>query len=118
MPPSIWPAAGPFRRAYSTTDDSSFVVAHYSSLGYTGERLAWDYSVLAEFVINDQVEPTFCCAELAHDRSDSRELVAVWAEPPPGGWPDFDIKTRVFSGRIFADGFEAGDTSAWSAAVP
>ena len=53
---------------------------------------------------------------LAHGGADSRELVAVWAEPPSGPI-EWDVKARIFSGRIFNDGFESGGTGAWSSAT-
>jgi hypothetical protein len=95
-------------------DSGDFVISHWVLPGpdLGGTRFSADHAVLSDFVIAPTPDYYLCCAALAHDRRDSRELVAVWAEPPQGTL-DLDVKARIFSGRIFADGFESGDTMRW-----
>ena len=105
--------------AFSMTAGGDFVVTYFpfygEDLGAT--RYDRDLNVLSDFVIAPNPDFYLSGAALAHGDSDSRELVAVWAEPPSDPF-DRDIRARIFSARVFGDGFESGDTTAWEASVP
>ena len=46
-------------------------------------------------------------------------IVAAGRSPRPGNPTGYDsVFLRLHAGGLFADGFESGDTSAWSASVP
>ena len=46
---------------------------------------------------------------------EARRMLAVWDDRRKGTWDDLDVYGSLFlSGVIFADGFESGDTSAWT----
>jgi hypothetical protein len=56
--------------------------------------------------------PRLACAE------GSLCLLADMRKPSPWPAPDIEISARFVHPTLFADGFEAGDSSAWSQAVP
>lgn len=105
--------------AFSMTAGGDFIVTYFP---YYGENLGAtrydrDLNVLSDFVIAPNPALSHSGTALAHGSADSRELVAVWAEPPLDPF-DRDIRARIFSARIFGDGFESGDTTAWTAFAP
>lgn len=73
--------------------------------------------IAAEFEVNtdptgDQTEPRTAMSSVGH-------FVIVWqSEGAINGTSEYNIKGQRFGTRIFSDGFESGDTSAWSAIVP
>ena len=102
---------------YSMVPSGDFIFTHFLDLGdLRGTRYDRNLSALSEFVIAPTPDYYLSGTALAHGGADSRELVAVWAEPPSGPI-EWDVKARIFSGRIFSDGFESGGTGAWSGAT-
>ncbi len=104
--------------AHSMTPGGDFTVTHFLGFGdLRATRYDRNLNALSEFVVAPNPDYYLSGTALAHGSADSRELVAVWAEPPSGP-VDWDIRARIFSGRVFSDDFEFGDTSAWAAVVP
>ncbi len=100
------------------TPGGDFTVTHFLGFGdLRATRYDRNLNALSEFVVAPNPDYYLSGTALAHGSADSRELVAVWAEPPSGP-VDWDIRARIFSGRVFSDDFEFGDTSAWAAVVP
>jgi hypothetical protein len=103
---------------YSMTSRGDFVVTDYTEFGdLSGTIFAGDHTVLGNFVVAPGPRSHLCGSALSHQGPDPKELTAVWVEPVPDG-SHRDVRARLFSGRIFADGFESGDTRAWSVVVP
>lgn len=84
-----------------------------------GQRIAADRSFLGgEFQVNSYTTSTQGGARLA--AGPGGNLVVVWYSGRSAG-TDTDsgsIQARRFDTALFGDGFEAGDTSAWSQTVP
>jgi hypothetical protein len=107
------------RLGYSMTGGGEFIVTRNWGWGDELEGACFDsqHSMRSSFDIAHYAGPglTLRNGTLAHGGPDSRDFVAVWVnEPLPGGPPFPDIRARRFRMGLFADGFESGDTSAWS----
>jgi hypothetical protein len=104
---------------FSMTGDGEFVVPHapyYPDL-LRGTRFDASHGVLAEFDVAEDADSYLARAAVAHQSADSRDFIVAW-QAPPAGDPDPDVRARRFALLLFADGFESGDTSAWSNTVP
>lgn len=108
--------------AYSVTGEGEFVVIRVWWFGakLEGARFDADHSLLGEFEVAQEpgLGSYLASTDLAHGSADSCEFVAVWVNEPLPGGDDPDIRARLFRAGIFADGFDSGDTLAWSEVVP
>jgi len=104
---------------FSMTRGGEFVVTQvsYWPRTFQGTRFDANHNPLSQFEVAGDADDSLGGANVAHQSADSQEFVVVWAENPPGGFVP-DIRARCFSPRIFSDGFESGDTAAWSTTVP
>ncbi|MDH3524324.1 MAG: hypothetical protein OES32_12140 [Acidobacteriota bacterium] len=111
-------AADTARFAADVTADGDFVVAYgdgqyaFDIEGRLGSR---DNELRPPFEVATSPYPYFSPSDLAVRGPDAREFVVVWSHAPPG--EPKDVFARCFR-RLFTDGFESGDTSAWSSTVP
>ena len=85
-----------------TDDSGSSIQARF--LAASGQPVSAPFQV-NESTLGDQWRPL--AAGLGQGR-----FVVVWRED------DYGLRGRILEGPLFADGFESGDTSAWSATVP
>lgn len=83
----------------------------YSPIDIQGERFRSDGAELSQFVIESDATAGAFRPALARD--DAGRFMVVWADTA-----GFDIFGRLFAEFFFADGFESGNTSRWSSAVP
>jgi hypothetical protein len=84
--------------------------------GLFGRRFAADAHPLgAEFAVNAETAGQLGFQEVAV--GSSGDFVVVWMTAI-GDPVDFDLRGRRFRAPFFCDGFETGDTGAWSLAVP
>ncbi len=99
---------------FSATAQGEFVVVHndYCSGRCTLEGLRFDAvgNLVNVFPVAGEV-----AAALAHRSVDSRDFVLV---QEAGSAADHDLYGWIFGTPLFADGFESGDTGAWSQTVP
>jgi len=104
--------------AIDVTATGDFVVAYgdgqyaFDIKGRLGSR---DNELRPPFEIATSPYPYPSPADLAVRGADAREFIVVWSQGAAGG--QSDVFARCFR-RLFADGFESGDTSAWSQTVP
>jgi hypothetical protein len=115
--PRVRLAEDGFQPALDLTAGGDFVVAYgedkytYAIQGSLGSR---DNEIRPPFEVATGANPYLAPSGLAVRGPDSRDFVVVWSDDPSG---QSDVFARCFR-RLFTDGFESGDTSAWSNTVP
>lgn len=94
----------------ATSDDPLDAASVIRRLDAQGEAVGDDF-VVNTLTLGDQVDPRL-------DLDDAGNLVVVWTSDVSAGDDATEsIQGRFVSVEIFADGFESGDTAAWSATV-
>ncbi len=103
---------------FSMTPNGDFVVTRLSYWPHDLEARRLDKNLVQQgsYDVAGNLDAGWCAPRLDHGGEDSREFVVVWREQPAGAH-DFDIRARIFSNAILIDGFEDGNTSAWSAVI-
>ncbi len=82
---------------------------HFAQYTLSGQRLGGAGGLPVTTVLDAQFVNGFAYSP------EARRMLAVWDDRRKGTWDDLDVYGSLFlSGVIFADGFESGDTSAWS----
>lgn len=99
---------------FSMAPSGEFVVVWHDYYPYggnpRGDRFDPSGNKVAQFAVPD----TEYFARVVHGSSNASDFILVRLV----GGPDWDLVGQRFGDLLFADGFESGDTSAWSATVP
>ena len=104
------------------TGDGELVVTRVRWFGarLEGARLDDEQPRLSDFVVAQEpgAGTSLASADLAHGGADSCDFVVVWVDEPLPGRNAPEIRARRFRAGIFADCFESGVPSEWSAVGP